>query len=350
MGRAEDLYEQIIAKGEAAIDYLVETRKSEELFLDFKRSADDGRNKTLNNRDRSSLEKAVSGFGNSEGGIVIWGVDCSKDSAGADVARFKVPVVDVGRFVSWLEEAVSGCTIPPHRGVRSHAVRVGGEGGFAVTYIPKSDDAPLQAVPRLQYFIRAGSSFVPTPHGVLAGMFGRRPQPNLAIRVQLGKIGESRERLAFATTFELRLVNLGPTIASDLFLNLLFLMPGQNCRVSREYNAQIWENHQLSAERMSLISHPNIRLPPGAHLKVATVTLAIEPSISAGIRVEGMFGCGNASPVRFLWQNDEDGVRKVYQYMNESRRDADSLQSLEFGEKLLKLDKSLIDPPSKLND
>ena len=79
MGRAEDIFERIKKEGEAAIDEFILTRKAEELFLDFKRSADNGSGLKLDNKDREHLSKAISGFGNSECGVIVWGTDCSKD-------------------------------------------------------------------------------------------------------------------------------------------------------------------------------------------------------------------------------------------------------------------------------
>ena len=55
MGRAEDLYAGIELQGEHAIEEFIATRKSEELFLDFKRSSDDGKGTRLSDGDRNNL-------------------------------------------------------------------------------------------------------------------------------------------------------------------------------------------------------------------------------------------------------------------------------------------------------
>jgi hypothetical protein len=89
MGRAEDLFERISVGGEAAIDQMIGDRQSEELFLDFKRSADHGAGTRLHVNDRNNLAKAISGFGNSEGGVIVWGVDCRDIAGTGDVARAK---------------------------------------------------------------------------------------------------------------------------------------------------------------------------------------------------------------------------------------------------------------------
>jgi len=85
------------------------------LFLDYKCAEDAERERKLGERDHNNLAKAITGFGNLEGGVIIWGVGCSRDIDKGDLARDKCPIHNVSRFVSWLENAVSGCTIPPHR-------------------------------------------------------------------------------------------------------------------------------------------------------------------------------------------------------------------------------------------
>ena len=73
MDRAEDIFNRIVEKGEPAIDDFIVARTSEELFLDFKRSSDNGAGNQLSQDDRNNLAKAISGFGNSESGVIVWG-------------------------------------------------------------------------------------------------------------------------------------------------------------------------------------------------------------------------------------------------------------------------------------
>ena len=123
MSRAEDIFQKLIYFGEDAIDEFILDLQSEELFLDFKQAVSNGKNfKTLHKDDRKNLAKAISGFGNSEGGVVVWGVSCSRDAKIGDVAKAKVKVENVHRFLSWLENAISGCTIPSHNKVRNHII------------------------------------------------------------------------------------------------------------------------------------------------------------------------------------------------------------------------------------
>lgn len=140
MGRAEDLFARIEREGMTFIDSLIADKASEELFLEFKRSSDSGQGTRLHDHDRVNLRKALSGFANSEGGVVVWGIDCSKDSKIGDVAQAKAPITNVRRFVSWIEGAVSGCSVPPVTGVRSVAIEIDSSTGIVATIICSDRD------------------------------------------------------------------------------------------------------------------------------------------------------------------------------------------------------------------
>jgi hypothetical protein len=51
MGRSEDIFARVSSHGEPAINEFLADRQSEELFLDFKRSADNGVGPRLNVSD-----------------------------------------------------------------------------------------------------------------------------------------------------------------------------------------------------------------------------------------------------------------------------------------------------------
>jgi len=70
----------------SAIDDLVKNRSHEELFLDFKRSADNGNGERLYPTDHRHLADAISAFGNSEGGVIVWGLNYRPLKVAAAVA------------------------------------------------------------------------------------------------------------------------------------------------------------------------------------------------------------------------------------------------------------------------
>ena len=295
--RARDLFERLEKDGEAAVADLILARKSEELFLDFKRSADDGAGRQLHNRDRTNLGKALSGFANSEGGVIVWGVDCRSGPDGADVAAQKFPLPDPAAFVSRLEGAVSGCTIPPCPGVQSIAVRGEGPAGFAATLVPKSSRAPHQAVPGGRYYIRAGSSFLEAPHGVLAGLFGQRPEPfifhNLYIEPVKVGAGSVEAIIAF------NLVNDGPGLARDLFLTMdVFHPEGKSAFRLESAREDVFDYYHHFGMHLSVVSKEGFRLPPGGRVQVLTLKAHLVPPFGRdGLYMDVNYGC-SGSPTR----------------------------------------------------
>src|SRR5207249_1986644 len=119
--------------------------------------------------------------------------------------------------------------------------------GFAISYIPKSPVAPHQAVQVMQYYMRAGSSFVPVPHGVLAGMFGRRPQPVVKHSWSFHPEIEQMQHpdgatIAFALGFNLK--NRGPTIARDAYVSFRFVLARPMLRFDVSPDLRNWDQHE----------------------------------------------------------------------------------------------------------
>lgn len=306
MGRAEDLFKRIRQGGEAEIDNLIRDRQSEELFLDFKQSADNGGGGKLHDNDRSNLARAISGFGNSEGGLVVWGVDCRDLPDTGDVAAAKVPIENPQRFKSRLEGAVSGCTVPPHSLVQHVTIESAAGRGFVVTLIPKSSFAPHQTVKPLQYYIRAGSDFVPTPHGVLAGLFGRSPQPFVfhmwktapAGITKRSDLAPGKESVEFEIGF--MFANDGPGIVRDLYVTAKVLPPrGRTKAQFRVLDRENWTVTFDVGVVLNLVSTDSYKLPPKAWVTPFSMQFSVAPPFENDLYYEITFGC-QGSPVRLV--------------------------------------------------
>lgn len=342
MDRAFELYSRIKATGEEAIDDLIETRASEELFLDFKRSADNGANRRLHQNDRNNLAKAISGFGNSSGGVIVWGVDCSADIDGADVARAKVPITNPERFVANLQGAVSGCTMPVHDGVEHYFVLAeDGSVGFALSYIPASQNSPHQVVQSNRYYIRAGSDFLPAPHQVLAGMFGRRPQPKVFHMIALKPATHTGNK-RLVVECGITITNEGPGIARDVFFTSLTTQKlGDKANISWEIaDKENWTSSFAYGVQFSLISNESLRLPPKSFRTPIYLRLEIEPPLSEDLKIKCNVGCAGAPIVNFEFQNDRGKVYEIY------RKYFANLGEPEFDEQFrYEIAKRLLNPP-----
>jgi hypothetical protein len=275
MGRAEDLFLRIKHGGADEVCLMIREPVVEELFLDYKGAATDVPFKKLAPSDRKNLAKAVSGFANSEGGIIIWGVDCRQSPPHGDVPTLD-PISNPTAFKSLLEGAITGVTLPAHSGVENIALQISGQSdGFVVTHIPIGMHVPYRTLgDKEEYYIRAGSNFAPTPHAVLAGLFGRAPQPKLNIKVDLQRADGAFTPQVCNMFFDIELFNSGRGLAEGLFLTAELTLPkGSRFYFSMEM-PHAWNSWQGEHD-FTMISKTFPPLPPGPGVKILTLRLEI---------------------------------------------------------------------------
>jgi len=169
------VFEQIDADH---IQAFIEDGQEENLFLDFKTI-----NKPdMTRDDRKTLAKALSGFANSSGGLVVWGVDARKNEQGIDCANKAKEVEKVSLFLSKLNQFTGDLVNPIVEGVMHKKIVTSGDKGFAVSLMPPSDAGPHMAKGgEDRYFKRSGDSFYKMEHFDIEDMFGRRKKPNLQL-------------------------------------------------------------------------------------------------------------------------------------------------------------------------
>lgn len=314
MSRSQQIFDRIVESGYSEIQKFVEERDFENLYLDFKRSSDNGQSNKLSQNDRNNLAKAISGFGNSEGGVIVWGVDCSNDIDGADVAHEETFIFNPIRFASLLEGAVSGCTVPVHTGIVNHAVQTDNQNGFVVTLIPKSNNAPHQALYNNQFYIRAGSGFSPTPFGVLAGMFGRRPQPDMFHKWTVGVPSILNDCVRI--NFGLMVFNYGLGIARDIYFTIAgYGLPGRDCRLEFEptdRNRVNWKDRFGLGIHFSAVSTWDYRLPPDCFDQPVVLQLYLTPPFDGLLNIVGTIGSGTSSKREFGIEQDASTIEEFY--------------------------------------
>jgi len=157
----------------------LETGQEENLMLDFKTVND---SKLINKDDKKNFAKALSGFANSSGGLIIWGVDARKNSSGVDCVTKLPGIKNAKQFLSRLNELTGMAVSPIVDGVQHRLIESDSKKAFVVTYIPESDSPPHMAkLGEDRYFKRSGDSFYKMEHFDLEDMFGRRPRPKLEL-------------------------------------------------------------------------------------------------------------------------------------------------------------------------
>lgn len=171
----------------ADLQEYVDTQQEENLFLDFKRI---NRPDLTNSDDKKNLAKALSGFSNSSGGLIVWGIDARKNAQGIDCACELMAIQSVKRFLSRLNELTGMAVSPIVDGVQHKIINADKNDGFVVTYIPESASGPHMAkLGDDRYYKRSGDSFYRLEHFDLEDMFGRRPRPLLQLSTRISGAG-----------------------------------------------------------------------------------------------------------------------------------------------------------------
>ncbi|MCA9996591.1 MAG: ATP-binding protein [Anaerolineales bacterium] len=191
MNSAERIYEQIMTLNQAEgykgssqerlLRYCSEVLGAvERLHVDFKEKHD-RRNGQLEDDDKKNLAKAVSGFANSSGGILVWGIK--------DKTMSPKPVTQIEEFVQSMLELAPHLTDPIVQGIDGNWIAAEDQRGFGIIFIPESFLPPHRVVlnhgqVKNHYYVRSGSSFIIPTHTQLEDMFGRRPKPSLSLSIR----------------------------------------------------------------------------------------------------------------------------------------------------------------------
>jgi len=163
-----------------AVRAFVASGREEDVHLDFKNIIDPA----LTRDDRKSFAVALSGFANSDGGIVVWGVDARPNTQGIDCASSLREVANIQQCLTRLNEFTGQLVVPLVSGVLHKAIPSTGTAGFCATLIPASDSGPHMAKGgEDRYYKRSGSAFYRMEPFDIADTFGRRRRPALALRL-----------------------------------------------------------------------------------------------------------------------------------------------------------------------
>jgi hypothetical protein len=156
----------------------ISTQQEEHLSLDFKTLE----RTEMSRGDRKNLAKAISGFANSNGGLIVWGVNCRENSDGIDCASTIVDIDNAKQTLSKLNEYTGKATVPIVEDVQNKLITTTDPRGILVTLVPESDKGPHMAkLGENRYYKRSGDSFYKMEHFDIADMFGKRKKPLLEL-------------------------------------------------------------------------------------------------------------------------------------------------------------------------
>lgn len=174
-------YESLVAETDLA--ELVRHSTREDLHLEFKQKKDRSTGE-LQDSDKWHFSRALSGFANSDGGVLIFGVETDNQER----ARKLKPITFVATFFAALKKSLLNTTQPVVDDIALDVVikDANEETGYVKCLVPVSDKAPHRAMlADREYYKRTTEGFYRLEHFDLEDMLGRRPHPSLSLHLEL---------------------------------------------------------------------------------------------------------------------------------------------------------------------
>lgn len=292
----KQILEDLIQNGEKAINRLLDDSSLESFYLDFKQIATQSSDNRLHDSDKENYVKAVSGFSNTSGGLLIWGIKESNKKFS------KLPTIKPEFFASILNHNVSNITQPALGGINSFIIRSEDDNtkGYVITEIPKYFMSPVQViadVPELRhkYYIRSGSSFVPANHDILTGLFNRERSSRLSYHWSTFEKYQENEKIIIYR-FTLNLQNKGVGILRDVWIN--FSSSGFNIDLEKTNQTDLFTGWNIYGNALALVTIDGYKCAPQNIIAPFLINFVIKKeSIADEAWLYFSFGANQVSPV-----------------------------------------------------
>ncbi len=161
------------------LERLIEDGEAEGLYLECKAPT----KPTLDREQKAKLAQAVSGFSNTEGGVIIWGISTTKHAhSGLDILNQLEPIGACKKFAQQIEKSIPVLTTPPSFKVKVKSIlkKRSDTKGITLTYIPKTTGDPVQSIIDNIFYFRSGDDFTKAPYEMIKRLFAATESPDLA--------------------------------------------------------------------------------------------------------------------------------------------------------------------------
>ena len=316
---SKKLFDMIVKSGINYVNSAISSKETENYWLDYKTTERDdysGQRK-LFDTDKKNYAKALSAFGNSDGGVLLWGVETG--ASDSDYASSKKPISNASNFISLLENFTSLLTSPPHQQVEHKIIFENKikNVGYVVSHIPKSNQRPLQALnDELRYYIRAGSNSLPAPHTFLRSLFGNEPQPNVFTYWHV--FPESGVFSGDANSLKVGMIlsNAGENIGKNINGYVQVVGEGISIKPKESFREKFSYNicHAPGFLKIGFVAKNDFKL--GIEQEIEPMMLYIsfkKPPRMCGIQMKALVSCDNQTACRVNREVSKEDLEKVYE-------------------------------------
>lgn len=159
---------------------LIDTGESEGLHLECKSPTQP----KLTQDHQAHLSKALSGFSNTAGGILIYGISTTTHGhSGLDILSQLEPIGMCKNFQQQLQTRIPSLTSPPIFNYKTKVIKQKSkdEKGIIICYIPKGSGDPVQVNKDNNFYYRSGHDFTIAPYEMIKRLFLSSGSPDLEI-------------------------------------------------------------------------------------------------------------------------------------------------------------------------
>lgn len=295
-----EIFEELRSSGFAVIERWVGEAREESVHLEFKGRARD-RSKgqqaaptdRLDKIDKAVLARAISGLANSDGGVVVLGLDCPQGGGLLPIQSYLAQPAEVARDFQSVSKDITTPAVP---GLDVVPV-VGADGrGVIAIHAPASGGGPHRAnAGDERYYLRTADNTVVMPHHVLAALLSRVPPPRVWVEVVVDWLADGSPQLSVS------LANGGRGTAHGVLV-----------AIQRQPNIELRATIGTKPQVHYMLQHVTSveRLPPGFAMPVFTGVIA--PVTASPYTFQGAVFVDDAPPLAFeLVVTPEPNARRV---------------------------------------
>lgn len=200
---------------QAAANITALVGRPEDLYFEAKRCS-----VPMSDADKNHLAEALSGFANSDGGVMVYGLVASggdKRIGKPDVVTKVERIKQLSHLCAEVNTLVGQLVEPPAEGVQvlPRPSKNLSDEGFALVYIPRSESFLHRSRRDREFYRRHGDGFHRMEHYEIAEFYGRRKNPSLVFwwSVATTATSGSAPRRRFDARIVVGLQNVGRGIA-----------------------------------------------------------------------------------------------------------------------------------------
>jgi len=177
------LYDSITINRYSKFEEWIDDAKIEDMYLECKSPS----GPKINSEKRATLAIATSGFSNTNGGVLVYGLSTiKKDHGGLDVINQIEPIGNIRTLEMNIRNQIPLLTTPSISNFDSKVIkrRRGDTKGLAVVHIPKFLFDPVQSIVDNRFYFRTGDEFRIAPYEMIKRLFASTETPNLSISIE----------------------------------------------------------------------------------------------------------------------------------------------------------------------